>query len=368
MRRCRGGFTLIELLVVMSIIAVLIGLLLPAVQKIRAAAARAKCLNNLKQLGLAAHNFESTYGALPYNAITKNNSQPPYIPYDPSTVQAAGNQGGTQGRCSGLVPLLPFVEQNNIGPAYWYNVDWSDPRNADVLKIEFALFTCPAAPRSFQLVTPYNTTYIGPNNPDFAPPKSPGSATNINGGALYPTQKTTSTGWASDYAPATQVKTKKNALGAEIGPANPLLAAQYPTAATLKGAMRQNGKTKMTEIKDGTSTTILYSEASSRDLQCFKGGVCSNYDPTKITGPIWADSDNRITVTGTSPDGMSAFATGPCVMNCNNLQGDIYSFHTGGANICFADGSVRFVREDITINVLAALVTKATGEVVQVPE
>ena len=86
-RRCCGrGFTLVELLVVIAIIGVLVSLLLPAVQSAREAANRMSCTNKLRQLGLATLNFENSRGALPYNAITKNNSQFPYIPYDPAAI------------------------------------------------------------------------------------------------------------------------------------------------------------------------------------------------------------------------------------------------------------------------------------------
>src|SRR5258705_4598568 len=147
MRRLnRRGFTLIELLVVIAIIAVLIGLLLPAVQRVREAAARMSCTNKLKQLGLAAMNYESTYSQLPHNAITKNNSQMPYIPWAAGTVPTPGNTSGTQGRCSGFVPLLPYVEQGNFTPLYTFNVDWSDPMNVNAITTTFNLFRCPSSP------------------------------------------------------------------------------------------------------------------------------------------------------------------------------------------------------------------------------
>ena len=99
MRSYRRGFTLIELLVVIAIIAILIGLLLPAVQKVRESAARSKCQNNLKQLGLAVHNFQDAQGRLPYNGYVGDNSQ---------------GCCGPDRRWSWLTRILPYIEQNNL--------------------------------------------------------------------------------------------------------------------------------------------------------------------------------------------------------------------------------------------------------------
>jgi prepilin-type N-terminal cleavage/methylation domain-containing protein/prepilin-type processing-associated H-X9-DG protein len=370
----RRGFTLIELLVVIAIIAVLIGLLLPAVQKVREAANRMSCTNNLKQIGLGLHNYESTFGGFPANAITKNNSQWPYIPYAPNVAPTKGQSVGTIGRCSVLVLLLPYVEQNAVTGLYYFGADWSDPNFNNLaggaLQTPFKLYRCPSSPTGEATVT-YGVNYItiasapGNPNPAFAPPVSQGAPTNILGGALYPTVKTTATGWSSDYAPLCQVKTKKDSTGAEIAFSNPIVAAAYPGVPS-KGALRQNGTTRIVEIADGTSNTSLFSEAAGRSAQYFADRSNVPFDAANNTGMIWADADNRLTVTGTDATGKdtTSFGKGPCAMNCNNLQGDIYSFHTGGANVVFADGSVRYIQNSVTITVLAAMVTKNGGEVI----
>jgi prepilin-type N-terminal cleavage/methylation domain-containing protein/prepilin-type processing-associated H-X9-DG protein len=360
------GFTLIELLVVIAIIAILIGLLLPAVQKVREAAARMKCQNNLKQIGLACHNYESANGGFPYNAITKNNSQFPYIPWQNGYVATLGDQGGTQGRCSTLVNILPYVEQGTVARQYMFGLDWCDPANTAVLLQPVSIYRCPSSPSATNVT--YQTKYITGGNSAFAPPSSPGSATNVLGGAVYPTSgNVTVTGWSSDYAPLAQVKTVKNSTGAEIGFKSPLVTVAWAGEGS-KGALRQNGKTPILDITDGTSNTVFFSEAGGRDQQ-WVNGIAYPY-PSNGTGGIWADSDNRLTVTGTDPaatdpatsGASAATVTGKCVINCDNLNGDIYSFHSGLANVCFADGSVHTLKAGIDINILVALVTKSGGE------
>ncbi len=264
------------------------------------------------------------------------------------------------------MPLLPFIEQNPVTSVYCFNEDWAHPSNAAAIQIAFALLRCPSNGMG-DTITETGVAWIGNGNAAFAPPNAAGSGTNVLGGAVYPKGGSRDClGWTGDYAAIGQVKTVKNASGAEIGFANGLVTVPWAGSGS-KGATKQNGLTKITEITDGTSNTVLYSEAAGRAMQCYPGGSCVALPSNAITGPIWADSDNRITVTGIAPDGKTSNGQGPCVMNCNNQNGDIYSFHTGGANVAFADGSVRFLTSSIDINTLVSLVTKGGGEVVQVP-
>src|SRR5687767_11333772 len=132
----RRGFTLIELLVVIAIIAILIGLLLPAVQKVREAAARAKCSNNLKQLGLGLHNHHDTFGYFPAARERHPN------PVSPTTSNDI--------RHSWTPRVLPYIEQDNLFRTYRFDQQWDDGMTNDAaggpIKAQIPTFYCPSAP------------------------------------------------------------------------------------------------------------------------------------------------------------------------------------------------------------------------------
>jgi prepilin-type N-terminal cleavage/methylation domain-containing protein/prepilin-type processing-associated H-X9-DG protein len=302
-RRRRRAFTLIEVLVVIAIIGVLLGLLLPAVQKVLDAAARLSCGNNLRQAGLALHQFESTRGRLPPGAV-----------FGPLP-----EAGITTDALHGCWPfLLPYLEQQALFNAYRWDVDFFDPANQPTVATQLKILQCPSAQAN---------RFVLMEDPD-------GAFTKGGQGACI------------DYGPVQG-----------IGPGLVLLGLVDPVG-DYRGALPINQMSRLAQISDGTSNTLLVAEDAGRP-QLWQAG---RYVPDVFSfGGPWASNVNAVLIQGASVDGSTA--PGPCALNCTNNQ-QPYSFHTGGANFLFADGSVHFLPAAIDIRVLAALATRAGGEVV----
>jgi prepilin-type N-terminal cleavage/methylation domain-containing protein/prepilin-type processing-associated H-X9-DG protein len=294
----RRGFTLIELLVVIAIIAVLIGLLLPAVQKVREAANRSKCTSNLKQLALALHQYENLHGKFPPAQVVG--------PFWEAGVTAQVNHGWGPF-------ILPFIEQQELARIYRWDYFQYAPENQEIASRPLKIFQCPSA-QPDRFMTHGVFAYGG-------------------------------RGACTDYAPTEEV----DSVLVDLDLVDPVGA--------YKGIMAQNLMSRHNDILDGTSNTILLSEDAGRPRQWHTGKPGAD---NALAGCPWTGGANSIILQGSSFDGVTR--PGPCPMNCNNNR-EVYSFHPGGANAVFADGSVHFLKAGMSIRVLAALFTRAGGEV-----
>jgi prepilin-type N-terminal cleavage/methylation domain-containing protein/prepilin-type processing-associated H-X9-DG protein len=319
-RRRRTAFTLIELLVVIAIIAILIGLLLPAVQKVREAAARMQCSNNLKQIGIALHNYNDTLGAMPaYGFDFPSQPNPPF---------------GKQGH-SALSLILPYIEQETLVKLARYDRTVADPINLPPPygkcpsgAVQIKTYRCPSAPVRTVDYGPYFVSIGFPNaGPLVLGYTDYGVVRGINGG------------FATSCCPANTPSGDTGLLGTKSQPR------------------------RITDMKDGTTNTILVVEDAGRMQVWAKRTPVTPNGPGQVGWTLnaaWADYNTYVKVTGFSNDGRVPNG-GCCVINCNNVN-QVYSFHNGGANVLRGDGSVAFLMESLEPGILAALISYNGGE------
>jgi prepilin-type N-terminal cleavage/methylation domain-containing protein/prepilin-type processing-associated H-X9-DG protein len=331
----RSGFTLIELLVVIAIIAILIGLLVPAVQKVRSAAARASCQNNMKQLGLAAHNYHDTNKAFPPGVNLP-------APVAMSAV-AAGYPTLTagplvQGQSFSLfTAILPYIEQgaiktqlNNVGTGTWtYNGVKYPGYNSQYNN-------CVGPTSIGATVVPI---YICPSD------AAPNQVTYTGGGVTY-------------YFGA-------NSYGGNAG-----TVAFYYNAMTQDGIFYINSKVRVSDIGDGSSNTFLFGERNRMDptFQVITGSDMGSSYSGWAWANVYGGEDYLLGATATGRPLNWTIPVGTTTDPGFVLQDDrlqcFGSQHTGGANFCFADGSVRFLSDGVPYSVIAALCTRNGREVV----
>ena len=358
----RHGFTLVELLVVIAIIGILVGLLLPAVQAAREAARRMQCGNNIRQIGLALHNFESARKKLPPSSVQLASTAGL-----PNTELAEYLKVGTNGMLPAhyakqcfLTTVLAQLEQTNVlnsGAGYNQKLDWYDPLNRTASSVVIPTYLCPSSPAQSKVL---DTVNLG----------SADRATYASGGDWKPA--------LTDYMAVNRGNSNPTATPGLVWNAitgsNPV----YPGTDGIRGIMGSNVFTKFAAITDGLSNTIMVAEACARPAQYFMSRKNADYAgaPSAFMNGPWAHSGNdiavdgaKITIVGGLPIANNYISVGQagttCSLNCMN-QGEIYSFHTGGAQVVLGDASTHFISASIDLRTLQLLCARGDGTPVSI--
>lgn len=328
----KRGFTLIELLVVIAIIAILIALLLPAVQQAREAARRTQCKNNMKQFGLALHNYHEAHSTFPLGTSVNFNS----------------SAGGGNFISNGIVMLLPYFDQTNLSNLYNQTAAWEN-QSAAAARTVIPTFVCPSN--------------VGQN----------------------PIQDTALGALGLPVGDTFGITTYVMSRGSNIGWCQ---SSNHPS--NVKGMFDLNRGSKMRDIRDGSSNTIAMGEAATgpQFILC-EGQGCNTAPSTKVEayqpwigaqppntdyksalGPrasIFGSTADRINKTYTTETLIDLGSYSTCSLSGADATSNFRSQHIGGCHFLYADGSVHFISENVDLGTYQALSTVQGGEVVEAP-
>ena len=306
-RKRRTGFTLVEMLVVIAIIGVLVALLIPAIQAARENARRAACQSNLKQIAFAVQQYHTKFHVFPPGSL----------------------DGPTQH--SWMPALLTYMEQESIASIYNWKVSWDDPANQEAISTRLDVLVCPSNP--------------GEEN------RLDQVASGIQAAI-------------SDYAPVGNVDSGVPRL-------DPLKPREGVMPRLNLAATARPKWIRVQDIRDGLSSTVVVVEASGRPSFYTSDGMGPpDNDPGgnelpvvggRVQGAGWADPNSMIGFHSSSGGGLRC--PGSCAINCTN-NNEAFAFHPGGVYCFFADNSVHFLAEEMSVKVFADLVTRNGGEII----
>jgi prepilin-type processing-associated H-X9-DG protein/prepilin-type N-terminal cleavage/methylation domain-containing protein len=302
----RRGITLIELLVVITIIGVLIALLLPAVQMAREAARKAQCTNNLKQIGVAMHNYHSSVGVFP----------PGYVSLVPGNQLTSPEFGPGWGWGT---MILKSLEQAPLYDAVNFNLPITDPGSQTVRASNLSVYLCPSSDGA-----------------------GPIRLSDSSGKSLV-----------NDLSP-----------GQYVASAGQFQVADWPS--DNNGVFFRNSRVGLRDITDGSSLTMMAGERSRTISDATWVGVVPSAEfctkPARDYEECRPSCAMVLAHTGPTPSGGYTWVVVP---NSKSAAADnFWSLHPGGCNVLFCDGSVRFLKETVNPEVFSALSTRAGGEVV----